>query len=238
MKPPHFSALQVRQGLIDAAPISVSVALFGAIFGMLSIQAGLSGWQSLAMSLIVFAGSSQFTALSMLSERAGSLSIILATFLLNSRHFLMGLSLSPYYRSFPKLLTGIFAFFLTDEQYAIILNRFRHHPSHAAYVFTVGLALYIGWCAGTWLGTIAGQWLPDPAALGLDFSFTAMFLALAYYQLGSLLRILTFLATGAVAAGLALLLPNGLHLLAAGLFAFAVGYFAQQSPVEQEAETT
>lgn len=214
----------MRQGIIDSLPITVSIILFGAIFGMLSLQTGLSAWQSVAMSLIVYAGSAQFTALSMLAEQANPWAIVLATFLLNSRHFLMGLSMSPHYQRFSPLEVYTLAFFLTDEQYAITLNRFRHHQSEVGYIFGVSLALYVGWCGGTWVGTVAGKWIPDPASLGLGFSFTAMFLALAYYQLFSFVRVLTFLVCGTVAVGLALVLPSGLHLLAAGLLAFAIGY--------------
>jgi len=221
-----------RQGIADALPITVSMVLFGAIFGMLALQTGLSAWESTAMSLIVYAGSAQFTALSMLAEQASLWAIVLATFLLNSRHFLMGLSLSPHYQRFSPLSVHILAFFLTDEQYAITLNRFRNHESDISYITAVSLSLYIGWCGGTLLGTVAGRWIPDPSALGLGFSFTAMFLALAYYQLNTSLRIATFVLCGALAVVLALYLPSGLHLLAAGLVAFGIGYALppQESP--------
>ncbi|MCK9905608.1 AzlC family ABC transporter permease, partial [Frankia sp. Cpl3] len=207
------------------------------IFGVLSLQTGLSIWQSLGMSFIVYAGSAQFTALSMLAERADLWAIVLATLLLNSRHLLMGLSLSPHYQGFTRWQMNVLAFFLTDEQYAITLNRLRHHPSHAAYITGVCASLYIGWTGGTLIGTIAGQWIPDPDALGLGFSFTAMFLALAYYQLTSFVRLLTFLCCGAVAVELALVLPNGLHLLAAGLLAFAVGYLLPMRQTAAKKET-
>lgn len=224
MKPSKESWQLMRQGMVDSLPITVSIVLFAAIFGMLSLQTGLSAWQSIGMSLIVFAGSAQFTALSMLAEHANLWAIVLATLLLNSRHLLMGLSLAPHYQSFTPLQMNGLAFFLTDEQYAITLNRLRHHPCHAAYVTGVCVSLYLGWTGGTFIGTVAGQWVPDPDALGLGFSFTAMFLALAYYQLTSVVRLLTFVCCGAAAVGLALVLPNGLHLLIAGLLAFAVGY--------------
>jgi len=237
MKVSKQSLTSARQGVLDSLPITVSIILFGVIFGMLSLQAGLSGSQAVLMSFTVYAGAAQFTALSMLADQADLWAIVLACFLLNSRHLLMGLSMSPYYQKFSFAQVNLFAFFLTDEQYAITLNRFRHQQSDAAYIIAVGLSLYIGWCSGTWLGTIAGKWFPDPASLGLGFSFTAMFLALAYYQLTSPLRIAVFLLCGTAAAGLSLLLPSGLHLLAAGVIAFAIGYCL---PVKKEdqAEST
>jgi 4-azaleucine resistance transporter AzlC len=224
MKWSQDSLDSMRRGFLDALPITASYALFATIFGMLARQTGLSTWESVAMSLIVYTGAGQFSALSMLAEQAGVSAILLTTLLLSSRHLLMGLSLSPHYQRFSSAEVHALAFFLTDEQYAITLNRFRHHQSDFWYILGVSLPLYISWCGGTWLGAVAGQWIPDPASMGLGFSFTAMFLALAYYQLTTLVRVLTFLLCGAVAVGLALVLPSGLDLLAAGLLAFAIGY--------------
>lgn len=213
-----------KRGLWDALPITASYVLFGAIFGMMSLQAGLTAWESVAMSIFVYTGAAQFSAISMIAEHASMLAIILTTCLLNTRHLLMGLSVSPYYQRFSRSQVDGLAFYLTDEQYAITLNRFRHHQSEVPYIFGVSVSLHVSWVTGTWLGTVAGQWIPDPASLGLGFSFTAMFLALAYYQLVSLTRILSFLFCGALAVYFSLLLPNGLHLLVAGLAAFLIGY--------------
>lgn len=223
-----------REGVLDAVPIGISLVLFGAIYGMLSLQAGLTAWESMGMSLIVYAGSAQFTALPLIKDGASMFAIILATFLLNSRHLLMGLSVSPYYKSFSPWIVNVTAFFLTDEQYAITLNRFRSKGSQSSYVMAVSLSLYVAWAFGTWLGIVAGKWIPDPEALGLGFSFTAMFLALAYYQLNSWLRITTFLLCGSLATGLTFVLPNGLHLLAAGLLAFGIGYLLPENSQEDE----
>lgn len=217
------SRASFRSGLWDALPLTASYILFGAIFGMMSMQAGLSAWESVAMSLFVYSGAAQFSAISMLADHAGMWAIVLTTCLLNTRHLLMGLSISPYYTRFSTSQVNGLAFYLTDEQYALSLNRFRQHPSEASYLVAIGASLHVSWCTGTWLGTVAGQWIPDPSSLGLGFSFTAMFLALAYYQLISFTRILTFLLCGGLAVYAAMTLPNGLHLLIAGLVAFFIG---------------
>lgn len=166
----------------------------------------------------------QFSAIAMFADHASMWAIVLTTCMLNTRHLLMGLSISPYYQRFSSAQVNGLAYFLTDEQYAISLNRFRQHPSEASYIVAVGGSFLASWILGTWLGTVAGQWIPDPASLGLDFSFTAMFVALAFYQLTSFTRTLTFLLCGGLAVIFALLLPNGLHLLVAGLVAFMIGY--------------
>lgn len=213
-----------RRGLWDSLPLTASYILVGAIFGMMAGQAGLSPWESVAMSAFVYSGAAQFSAIAMIADHASMWAIVLTTCMLNTRHLLMGLSISPYYQRFSSAQVNGLAYLLTDEQYAISLNRFRQHPSETSYIVAVGGSLLLSWVLGTWLGTVAGQWIPDPASLGLNFSFTAMFVALAFYQLTSFPRILTFLLCGAFAVCFALLLPNGLHLLVAGLVAFFIGY--------------
>lgn len=235
-----------KNGLWDALPIMASYVLFGAIYGMMALQAGLNTWESLAMSLFVYSGAAQFSAVSMIAEQASMWAVLITTCLLNTRHLLMGLSISPHYQQFSRKQVDGLAFLLTDEQYAIALNRFRHEQSRASYIFGVGVSLYLCWIVGTWIGTVAGQWIPDPASLGLGFSFTAMFLALAYYQLVSVARIATFLICGAIAVLFSILLPNGLHLLIAGVVAFLVGYMlpakdqsgTQAAPQSRQEEET
>ncbi|MBG9568221.1 AzlC family ABC transporter permease [Brevibacillus agri] len=224
MKLSKHSASLFWQGAWDALPLAASYILSAIIFGMMALAAGLTVWESVAMSLFIYTGAAQFSAVGMIAEHTGMWAILLTTFLLNTRHFLMGLSVSPYYQGLPLAHVNVLAFFMTDEQYAVSLNRFRHHQSEAAYLYGVSLTLHACWVLGTWAGSLAGEWIPDPGALGLGFSYIAMFIALSYFQLTSLSRILTFLLCGGLAVGVALLLPNGLHLLVAGLVAFCIGF--------------
>lgn len=223
-----------KKGFLDALPIAFSFILFGGIFGMLAVQTGLSVLESVGMSLIVFAGSAQFTALSLLTDHTGMWTIILVTFFVNSRHLLMGLSMSPYYQPFSKKFSTVMAFFLIDEQYAITMNHFRHHHATKPYIIVVSLTLYATWVGGTWLGTLTQSLIPDPEKLGLGFSFTALFLSLVYFQFTSLLRIMVFGLCGTAAVLLAFVLPYGLHLLAAGVIAFVIGYFFNKESVSEK----
>ncbi|MFC3882133.1 AzlC family ABC transporter permease [Bacillus songklensis] len=223
-----------KKGFTDALPIAFSFILFGGIFGMLSVQTGLSVLESVGMSLIVFAGSAQFTAISLLSDHASMWTIILVTFFINSRHLLMGLSMSPYYQPFSNKFSTIMAFFLIDEQYAITMNHFRHHKATQRYIMAVSFTLYGTWVIGTWLGTLTQSLIPDPEQLGLGFSFTALFLALVYFQFTSPLRIAVFILCGVASVLFSFILPYGLHLLAGGAIAFAIGYFFNNEKVGEQ----
>lgn len=224
MKVSQHSAQSLRQGVWDALPLIASYILSGVIFGMMALAAGLTTWESIAMSFFVYTGAAQYSAIAMITENTGMWAIIITTCLLNTRHFLMALSVSPYYQRFSAGQVNTLAFYMTDEQYAVTLNRFRHHPPDVAYIVGVSISLHFCLVMGTWLGAVAGQWIPDPEKLGLGFSYIAMFIALSYFQLTSITRIFTFLLCGGLAVGVAMILPNGLHLLVAGLVAFLIGY--------------
>lgn len=71
------------------------------IFGGLAIAAGLSPWQTLGMSLLVFAGSAQFIAVSLIGAGAGLAVVLLTTLVVNLRHALYSASLQPFVRHLP-----------------------------------------------------------------------------------------------------------------------------------------
>ncbi len=86
------------RGLLATLPLAPGVVAFGLLYGVMARQVGFSPWEAWAMSLIVHAGSAQFTAMGMW-ETAGAVPIILATLTINLRHLLMGASVAPYLRA-------------------------------------------------------------------------------------------------------------------------------------------
>lgn len=87
-------AAEFLRGARKSLPVITGMIPSGAAFGILAETAGFSVWESLLMSLIVFAGASQFAALNLLAVGAPAADIVLATALLNARHIMMGSSLS------------------------------------------------------------------------------------------------------------------------------------------------
>ncbi|MEJ8544932.1 AzlC family ABC transporter permease [Brevibacillus borstelensis] len=225
-----------KQGIRDSVPIGMSFLVFGGIFGMMALQAGMSSGESVLMSFFVHAGSSQFAVLPMLVEGAGFWTMVMVTFFMNSRHLLMAMSLAPYYSRHNRRFADLIAFFLSDEQYAITYNRIRQAGFDKAYILSVSIFLHLFWALGTWLGSLFGQFLPDPERFGLEFSFTAMFLALTVGLLTSPMRIAVFVGCGAVACLFSLVADSGLHVLGAGLLAFAVGYMRKPAAGSRETE--
>ncbi|OHX21968.1 AzlC family ABC transporter permease [Chromobacterium sphagni] len=211
-------------GARDTIPMVVGAAPFGVIFGTLAVAAGLSPATTFAMSLLVFAGSSQFIAVSLISAGAALPVIWLTTFVVNLRHALYSATLLPYARQWPLAWRWPLAFWLTDETFAVVEHRFRSQGAAGGQWYWLGssLAMYGNWLAWTLAGVWLGRSVPGLAKLGLDFAMVATFAAIVAPQL----KKRPTLVAAAVAGLTALLargLPYKLDLMLAALLGVAAG---------------
>jgi 4-azaleucine resistance transporter AzlC len=200
-------------------PLWLGVIPFGLAYAVIGREAGLSLVEVQALSVLVFAGSSQVSAVGLFGRGAGGLEIVLTTFLLNVRHVLYGLSLG---RRVPltnrkRLLA---AYFLTDEAYGVSIAR-----NARSFRFLLGteLSLFIVWNLATLAGALLGGVIPDPERLGVDFVFPVAFLALLVPLLRRRVDVLVAVVSGAAAWLLAKGLPGGLPVLVAGASAALLG---------------
>lgn len=193
--------LQFRDALHDALPIVISGFVFGLVFGVLASKSGLSTWAATFMSLLVFAGASQFIAVEQWqSGQLSVLAIVTTTLLVNLRHLLMSLSLRSAFRHEPKRkVMPAFALLLIDETWALAEHRFKQAAPSLRYFVQAGLLIYFGWVGGTLLGTQLGSHIPRPADFGLDFTFAAMFLSLMVLLWQRALDFVTWLLSGVIA---------------------------------------
>ena len=113
------------QGAAAAWPICLGYMPIGLAFGVLAQKAGLLPLEIGLMSVIVFAGSSQFIAVSMLAAGASIFSIVATTFMVNLRHFLMSSALAVYMKNADRKKLSFFAYGVTDESFAVNLSKFR-----------------------------------------------------------------------------------------------------------------
>lgn len=221
----------VKQGFIDTIVVWPGVAPFGMAYAVSALAAGLSIWETLGMSLIVFAGASQFTAVGLFATGAHPLSIIATTAIINARHLLLAASTASYIRHAPAWLRALVAFQLTDETYAVGVQRFAKHGGDAWYQFGSNLSLYVVWAVSTIIGSLLGALIPDPAGLGLDLIFPLTFIAFTMPMVRDRINRLVALVAALIAVGTALILPGSWYVLSAGLLASAVGaWIAQRQP--------
>jgi 4-azaleucine resistance transporter AzlC len=204
-------------GARDTLPMIVGASPFGLIFGSLVAGSGLLPWQGQAMSLAVFAGSSQFIALSLVAGQAGLVVIWLTTFIVNLRHVLYAATLLPDVAHLPARWRWLLGFLLTDESFAVMSGYYRRNPKAPLghwYFLGSGLSMYLNWQLWTLLGLLFGAAFPGLEKLGLDFAMVATFIAIVVPLLCSVPRLGAALAAGFLAYVFQAL-PYKLGLLAA-----------------------
>ncbi len=194
------------KSLAIVSPIILGYIPIGFAYGVLAKSQGLSGFNTLAMSVLVFAGSAQLIAVGLIGAGASAVSIILTTFVVNLRHLLMSAALSPHLKGWSKPLLALFSFELTDESFAVHSARF---PSGGAVdkgeTFRINAMAQAAWVCGTALGVLAGDAITDVRPIALDYALPAMFIALPAGQLKGKTHVCAALAAGAVSTGLTLM---------------------------------
>lgn len=206
-------------------PLVVGAVPFGIIFGTLAGSSGLSFGGALAMSAFVFAGSSQFIALGLLSTGTALPLIILTTFVVNLRHLLYAVSLVPYVRHLPQVWKLLIGFWLTDEAFAVAIGRYNQPDSSLYkhwYYLGAALFMYSNWLACTWIGLTVGQFIPNAASWGLDFAMSATFIGMVIPYLISRPMVIAVIVAGLVSL-LAHGLPHQLGLTVAAIAGMTAG---------------
>jgi 4-azaleucine resistance transporter AzlC len=209
-----------RERLIEGAraglPFGVAGALLALSFGVVAQGAGLSPPAAIAMSAIVFAGSAQFTAISILSSGGSVGAAVLAAALVNSRFLPMGVALGPSLPGGP-LRRAAQGQAVVDASWAIAG---RGDGTFDRWLLFGSTAVqYVGWVGGTIVGALFGNVLGDPETLGLDAIYPAFFLALLIGELGDRRSRLVAALGALIALALVPVAPAGVPVLAASLAA-------------------
>ncbi len=209
-------------------PICLGYVPIGLAFGVLAQKAGLSPLEIGLMSIIVFAGSSQFIAVSMLSSGASGVSIVLTTFMVNLRHILMSSALALHLGRSNRKILSVFAYGVTDESFAVNLFRFKSSDWDIRQALTVNHAANITWIISTIAGGCGGQFIPAHA-FGIDYALIAMFICLLVFQLKGRKYLLTAVLSGVTAVALSILIPGNAYIIMASLFGAGIGVLFKKS---------
>ena len=210
------------EGLSAAWPICMGYLPIGLAFGVLAQKAGLSPAAIGMMSLLVFAGSSQFIAVAMLSNGVAMPSIIATTFMVNLRHLLMSSALSVYLGKSSKRMLPLFAYGVTDESFAVNLVRFNSGRWDLKRSLVVNHVANLVWIGSTVIGGYGGQFVPA-RAFGIDYALIAMFICLLVFQLNGKKYIITAILSGVLAVVFSLILPGNAYVVLASISAATLG---------------
>ncbi len=185
------------KGLKYGLPIGLGYLPIAIAFGILTESEGVPVLTGMLLSLTVFAGASQFVAVNLLSLGAAAGEIILTTFILNFRHFLMSASLSQRVEED----TGIFqrsllAFGITDETFSLasVVNPEEHKKLPFSFLLGLILISFTAWNVGTWIGLFTGNILPDILQNSMGIALYVMFIGLLVPSMKTSLPIFTVAA--------------------------------------------
>lgn len=191
----------IFSGVRQALPIVMGYLPVGFAYGVLARKVGLSEWNTVLMSVFVYAGSAQFIAVSLLAAAASPVSIVLTTFIVNLRHLLMAAALAPHLRGWSRLRQALFAFELTDESFALHARRFPEGRTGAAETYALNATAQFSWIVGAILGIYSSNLIGDVKPLGLDYALAAMFIALLVGQVRSNLHVVIAIISAALSIG-------------------------------------
>lgn len=200
-------------GLRAAIPYAVATGIVGLPFGLLAIEAGLSPWAAVVMSLVVYAGSAQFAAVSIVASGGAVSAAVVAAAMMNSRFLAMGAAFAPSLPG-PAALRALQGQAVVDTSWAMALRPDGSFDRH--YLFGATSIQYVTWAAGTAIGAFGYSFVPDVQALGLDAVFPAFFLALLIGEARTRLAAAVAVAGAVIALILVPFAPIGLPVLVAG----------------------
>ncbi|PYZ93548.1 branched-chain amino acid ABC transporter permease [Salipaludibacillus keqinensis] len=166
----------LKRGLVSGTPIAIGYLPVALTFGLIAGSTGLTVYEAVLMSFLVFAGAAQYMALSMIALGAGAMEIVVSTFIVNFRHLLMSASIHERAERSSNKSRALYSFFLTDEVFAVAST--SETPIRSHYILGVGLVAYSSWVGFTGVGYFAGAFLPGIVQESMAIALYALFIAL------------------------------------------------------------
>lgn len=218
------------KGLIDTSPLIIAATPFAILYGALAVNAGLSVEAALGISIFVFAGASQFVAATLVAASTPLFVIVATVFVVNLRHILYSLSITPRVKTLKPWLRIPMAFWMTDESFAALSRFQQQNPSDKElhqYFWGSALGMYGNWILFTGVGILLGKTVPDMTAWGLDMAMVLAFIAIVVPSLRHTGHVLCAV-TACCLAVITFDWPYKTGLLFSSLMAIAIGVLTEQ----------
>ena len=223
---PYRFSDQFFAGARACIPVVISVAAYGVVWGVLARGAGLSLLEVILMSGLVFAGSAQFVAIDLWSTVPSALPIgplILAALIVNLRYLLLTATLRPLFRPDQQFRGALMMGIVSDETWAMTVGEMARGRGTVAFLLGGGVFAYACWMATTVIGHTLGSAIDDPRTYGLDFAFTATFLALLLGMWKGKGDLIPWLVAALAAVISAKLIPGSWYILIGGIVGSLAG---------------
>ena len=227
-----------RRLIHDSLGIMVSAGGFGLVYGLSARAAGFSPLEASAMSVLVFAGASQFVAVGYVLGGFSWLAIVLLTAFLNARHLLYAAALAPYLADRPRVLRAAMAHLLTDEAFALAIAHFRRIGRADVLGYGMGaiVSTFIPWNVATLIGVTIGGSIPDPNRFGLDVIFPAAMGGLALGLITGRRELVAGISGAVLGVAVGLAWDPAAGIIAGGVVGPLVGMAVRPGPLDRERE--
>lgn len=201
------------------------VTPFGIAFGAASVEQGFTAWQSIVMSVFVFAGASQFAVLEVWQSPIPYLQIAIICFVVNARHIILGAALSPWINrlSLKQQLYAIIV--LSDANFANSKTRFRNGENDVGILLGGGIVLWLVWVIGTVIGAYLGTAMGSLQTYGIDVVMMSFFAALTVADLKTRYNFFPIAIACLVAVLTMDVLPSGMNIIVAAFCGGFIGMF-------------
>lgn len=217
--PANYRHPQFREGARDTLSVAPGLAAWGLMTGVAMVKSGMSLFEALLMSLIVFAGSSQLAAIPLISAGAPMWIILATGFCVNLRFVVFSMHLRPYVMHLPLWQRLVSGYQTTDLSYVLFVKRFpkpgqdaAQRRSEQAYLAGSCSVSWFSWVGMSMVGLALANFIP--AYWGLGFAGILALVGVLCSLASNRLRVVSATVAGAAAVA-AFALPLKLNILVA-----------------------
>lgn len=221
-----------REGARDMAPLATGIAAWGLMTGVAMVKSGMSVVEALAMTFLVYAGSSQLAAIPLIVAAAPAWVILATGFCVNLRFVVFSLHLRPYLMHLPRWRRMVNGYLTADLTYALFTRRFPRpgatpgeHAQQEAYLAGNYFVTWCSWMVPSVLGIGLANLIPS--AWGLGFAGVLCLVGVLSSLASTPLRLLSALLAGAAAVA-TYALPLKLNIVLAVAIAVIAGFWLEQ----------
>jgi predicted branched-subunit amino acid permease len=216
-EPTRLDVSGTLRGVRRMLPLAAFTVAFGLAFGVAAVHQGLSQWETMLMSTLMFSAPSQFAALDLWDAELPILAMAITTLAIHTRHTLMSAALHPWLQPLPRWQQFTTVAVLTDSNWAMAIGEYHRGERNVGFLLGGGLALWVAWVLGTGIGLFFGGGITEPERYGLDVIMLCFLLVIT---VGSGPRRELYLSWAAAAASAMVaywFLPPYLHVVVGAL---------------------
>ncbi|SCX03638.1 AzlC family ABC transporter permease [Agrobacterium rosae] len=192
-----------KSGMRFGLPVALAVAPFGALFGAIAIDNGLTLFEAILMSGFIYAGASQLVGIELFNQNLPAWLVVLSIFAVNFRHILYSAAMVRVVPEWSFARKAFGFFFLVDPQFAESVRQKEINGSVSfSYYMGYALIVYVMWMISTVLGASLGNLIGDPKAAGFDVLLPIYFMGmvLGFRTRANFYPVMLASAVGAIAA--------------------------------------